>query len=485
MENRSPVPLSRVDSNDSVELLRDTEEALADSAAETVQEAITTPAGRKAISATQTPVQPPRLILPPGATSTPVPTRSVRTRASTSSDLEPHENTPALADKVGRKAPTKTGRKPATKRKCATPTTGSQQKRSTATSASASMDSEMTDTSTSGVPPAAMANFDMKKYLDAQFSSMKDEMSCIKVDVAKSVKQINDRVDSNARNIDKITSELTGLDKKIAEAVAKETKKINGQHADGSSPTPRRRGGVPQLHANTDNQETRDYWRARRSIRCWPIRGPESDLWGLVGDFFHDVLSIPQHNLSQDSVESIRRLGNRRGNKDGPPRIQNEVCVVFKDVSTRDLVFSYASNLAAHRSGGSPPGIRLEFPDHLRGVFRTLETYGAEMRSRFGKDFKRSIKYDDAAMTLYIDVLFPGEQRWTKVDLEIADEELRKRRAVENESVRRRLGSLTEPTNIPNNIQPIALQTPNQLPVSTTLQQFNNPGPPSRWGANV
>ena len=230
--------------------------------------------------------------------------------------------------------------------------------------------------------------------------------------------------------------------------------------------------------ASTDND---DYWRCRRSIRCWPIRGPGSDLWGLTGDFFNNILAIPQSSLHQSSVESIRRLSTRKNNSRAT-RINNEVLVTFVDVATRDTVFSYASNLARFRSDPDPPGIRLEYPSFLTGAFRTLERYGLLMKAKFGPQLKRSIKFDDSSMSLLIDVLIPGDSTWTKVSLELARDAVEKEKAIETNRTRNRLDSLPgREQDQPSPVTPIA--STSGLRESTTLREFNGPErPAARWG---
>ena len=94
---------------------------------------------------------------------------------------------------------------------------------------------------------------------------------------------------------------------------------------------------------------------------------------------------------------------------------------MFADSETRDRVASYARNLGAFVEGGKPTAtFRHEVPTHLGGVYKTLLQYGFKMASRYGKDFKRNIRYDDVALSFCIDVLLPGAASWVTVSYERA-----------------------------------------------------------------
>ena len=172
---------------------------------------------------------------------------------------------------------------------------------------------------------------DLKTYLKEQLDQLKTEM---KRDVNGAVDRISAQVQTNTQNIAKIQC---GVDAKIESAVSasvsREIKKYlpqgNGTLAPRTCPDPGREA---------------EYWKARRSIRCWPVNATPNDLWGKTGDFFTLTLGIPVSCLPQSSVESIRRISSKRSTR--PARIQNEVLVTFKDVAVRDMVMSYAPNLA-------------------------------------------------------------------------------------------------------------------------------------------
>lgn len=187
-------------------------------------------------------------------------------------------------------------------------------------------------------------------------------------------------------------------------------------------------------------------------------------------------MEIPEENLPEDAVEAVRRLHptRRRSEAPGTRRIQHEVLVVFRDVATRDMIFSYASNLGKTNGTASQAGVRMEIPPHLTGIFKTLDSHGQLLRKRHGPGVKRSIKFDDLEMSLYMDVKLPDESSWLKVDYATAREELR---FIQKEKVvadRRRFSEAGAGSHVPAT-PPQAIAGP--LPTSATLTKYSKP-----WG---
>ena len=312
-----------------------------------------------------------------------------------------------------------------------------------------------------------------KEYMDGQFTDLKKD---IKSDVSASVTKLTEQVNTNSTTIKRIETELRdGLEEKVAAAVGRKIRRIEST-ATGRAPS-------SQI-CNISVSDPENYWRARRAIRCWPIMCGNDSLWATVGDFFHITLQIPTSKLQQSSVESIRRVPARRRDDQ---RIRDEVIVTFCDVATRDLVYSYAPNLARLRSDPSPPGIRIEIPQQLTGVFKTLHEYGSSLRRTLGETFKRSIKFDDQRLSMYIDVLIPGDSSWTRVEYEVAAEEVEKRRRTASAGARERLSSLSsQGSTSSNNLRPISQDARMlALPRSETIAARNAPQTvPPRWTGN-
>ena len=107
------------------------------------------------------------------------------------------------------------------------------------------------------------------------------------------------------------------------------------------------------------------------------------------------MLKVPLDVLNGLHIEKVERISQARRSK-----IQDELLVVFRTSSQRDVIQSYASNLAAVQGEA---GIRLDVPDFLRGLFRQFEVHAANLKERYGP-IKRAIRFDDLDKSLYMDV---------------------------------------------------------------------------------
>ena len=146
------------------------------------------------------------------------------------------------------------------------------------------------------------------------------------------------------------------------------------------------------------------------------------------------------NELSQKQVINVERINAGKRSK-----IKDEVLVVFSSVRVRNMVASYTSNLAEWKGSVPPINFRMEFPDHLAGVFKTLDSYGHVLKGKLGKTTRRNIKFDDTKKTLYMDICPHNEKEWLRVDYELAREEMElvKPRTA---SARSRFGSLGSST---------------------------------------
>ena len=250
-------------------------------------------------------------------------------------------------------------------------------------------------------------------------------------------------------------------------------------------------------YSNTNKKQDDEYWNARKCARLSPVPGTGSDMWRNAGNFFYEYMGVPKDYLPQSAVQHVERVHAGRRQK-----IKDEVIVQFTNVRIRDMVASYASNLAKYKNSNPPVNFRLEIPDCLRDVFRTLEKYGHTLKDRLGPGLKRHIKFDDQKKTLYMDVCKPTETEWIRVDFDFALEEVQQARGLcASASARARLGSsssqgstnghtssslsFASATSEPGWSQPH--QPVQQQPTPSQSSQMDtsegNPGPSCTWSA--
>ena len=139
-------------------------------------------------------------------------------------------------------------------------------------------------------------------------------------------------------------------------------------------------------------------------MRLWPVQ--ESD--GLergVKRFLTFYLKMPEETINGLVFERIAKQVQSRRSK-----IKDEVVAILQTSHQRDTIQSYAFNLSAAQGLA---GIRLDIPDHLRGLFRLFESHAAALRERYGA-VKRAVRFDDVDRTMYMDVKL-GDTDWHRV----------------------------------------------------------------------
>ena len=165
------------------------------------------------------------------------------------------------------------------------------------------------------------------------------------------------------------------------------------------------RSGVLTPTAGEAEKE-RLFLLARRTMLLWPV-DLAAEAGNAVRSFIESTLGVPKQVVKSLNIEQVDKLQQGRRS-----RISNEVRVVFATSRERDLVQSYASNLA--KMDGRA-GLRMEVPEHMRGLFKIFEAHGASLRQKY-PGLKRAIKYDDATQSLCMDVRMPERERWHRIN---------------------------------------------------------------------
>ena len=185
------------------------------------------------------------------------------------------------------------------------------------------------------------------------------------------------------------------------------------------------RGGVPPpAPAAPARAECSERYRwARRSIRLWPVKaGNEDELWEGVGDFLQDRLLLSSTQVTQESIEDIRKVDDAGT----AGMVRDEVIVTLFSQEARDAILMSAKNLAGMvgPSGSPLAGVRLEIPPELEDTFRLLNRFGTRLRARHGEGTKRHIRFDDFNASLFAIVKLPGDTKWTRVTPRMARQDL-------------------------------------------------------------
>ena len=148
------------------------------------------------------------------------------------------------------------------------------------------------------------------------------------------------------------------------------------------------------------------YWKARRSLRMWPIVGDGSQMKNAVLTFLTGKLRLGEDVIADAEESHIARVpaGPIKG------KIRHEVVVEFPSVDLRDLVRKSAFNLA----GDPGSGIRLEVPHHLMKNFKALESASYKLKQKFS-NIKRNIKFDDERCDLCLEFKLSEGHAWKRI----------------------------------------------------------------------
>lgn len=239
--------------------------------------------------------------------------------------------------------------------------------------------------------------------------------------VSEAVASEIQRTGASARIPEEVNQKLDRMTKELDKVRALQAvQQMSSNHSRTGSQSGARRPSAAE-------DESRQYWEARKKIRCSPVDpGKDNqDLYKNACAFLDEALAIPEGELAECAVVHVKKVpGHKRNNN------QREVVITFDTVQTRDCVASYAPNLAHWRGQhSSKAGLRLEIPDYLCGVFRVLERHAHQLKQKNLRYFKRSIKYDDVNLSLVLDYCCKEGGAWQRVHYEEAAELTRGRAA--------------------------------------------------------
>ena len=339
----------------------------------------------------------------------------------------------------------------------------------------------------------------MTRYMDAKFKGMDnnaDKLSEKIDDVTTSVTNLTGRVNKNSDDISNLKLQLQRSRDTPTEEIRTQVQTIVReelrQGIAGEETVRKMSEEIDKIKANrttaatpTGGENNEDkYWRARRALRLWPVRGNNNtELWKATGEFIFQTLEVPEYNLDEEAVETIRKVASQKNNRKKQQRVTDEVLVLFRDVETRDMVQSYATNLANHRGKA---GMRLEVPCHLTGHFKCLERYGHSVKKEHGSELKWHVNFDDVERSLRISVKLPGADKWDRIDYQAAKEALRDLDKTGIGAARERLGSNYSSSGASDagHEEGMEIEPSTSLPRSATLEKFKTKQPRS-WGTRT
>ena len=167
----------------------------------------------------------------------------------------------------------------------------------------------------------------------------------------------------------------------------------------------------------------------------------EQDLWTSTGAFLQNTLKL---NITGEQIISISRPSIPSGF-----RTKDEALVVFTNAEVRDTVLGSSNKLAPMMDERRQPtaGIRLEIPAGLRPAFKILDNYGQMLRRRHGVGTRRHVKFNDLDCSLFLNIKLPGDDKWSKVTLDMARRGVLARERLVSDELEKRLDVSGEPVD--------------------------------------
>ena len=215
-----------------------------------------------------------------------------------------------------------------------------------------------------------------------------------------------DEVRSLRRHVDESHAKLEAkMDKKIKEkdaAIGKRLEALETRSVVGSA--------TKKMTTASSNRRDEAYFRCRKSLKVWPVDG--EDLIDSFKVFMRTKLGMDDQRISTIGEITVTKLNTRAA------RNRNEVLVMFEDKELRDYVKSTGPSLA----GDSSTGMAMHVPGHLLDNYYALSSVGYNIKTSHAGT-KRSIKFDDAKLDLFLDICINGQ--WKRITPDEAKQALK------------------------------------------------------------
>ena len=208
------------------------------------------------------------------------------------------------------------------------------------------------------------------------------------------------RIDAMGADIKRNQDDIKDVRKMVGQTETNLLAKIDEQRKQLESMI--KSGGTGTPNTSRVSQKNEDsYWLHRRSLSVWPVVGDDASAG--VKEFLRTKLKFSEEQITALGRVSVRWI------KEPISKARREVFCIFETKETRDKIKAEGKKLAGQ---GSDVGLRAQFPGFLMDTFRLLE--GIAYHLRAGDDsIRRSVKFDDVAMDLVMDVKIGDE--WKRI----------------------------------------------------------------------
>ena len=234
---------------------------------------------------------------------------------------------------------------------------------------------------------------------------MREELKRTEDSIARRMGGLETSMGELQDNVRELEGRMDGLDNKMEDKLEELVANRLGDRNRTSRISQDREVDFSEMPSSRD----RRYWKARRSLRMWPIRGEGGDMKSAVLTFLATKLRLGEDVIADAENCHIARVP-ASNNKNNKSKIYSEAVVEFPTVDLRDLVRKSAFNLA----GDDQSGIRLEVPHHLMKNFKSLEAASYRLRQKY-PNIRRNIKFDDEVCDVVLEFRIQEGDQWKRL----------------------------------------------------------------------
>ena len=235
--------------------------------------------------------------------------------------------------------------------------------------------------------------------IDKRITENESAIRKVGADTAEEVRSLRRHVDESHAKLE------AKLDKKLEErgaAIEKRIEVLESKAVSGSA--------TKKLALVANNRKEEAYFKCRRSLKAWPVDG--GDLVDSFRVFMRTKLGIDDQRIATIGELNVVKSTTRAA------RDRKEVLITFEDKEVRDFVKSTGPSLA----GDSSAGMAIHVPGHLLDNYYALSSVGYNIKTSHAGT-KRSIKFDDAKMDLFLDICINGQ--WKRITPDEAKQALK------------------------------------------------------------
>ena len=264
--------------------------------------------------------------------------------------------------------------------------------------------------STSAVPPPAGMDPATREFLEA-----------MEKNIVGSIAEINAKVKTNTDSINGLKESQENMKRDIDKEFERQ-KKENRMELDRAIEEIKAVPNTTTLKLTRQQEESYDFHR--RSLRMWPIKGPNYaanirtflvDRLKFAADFLVDMgnVEVKKFYDIKQAAPKVNTRGAAAAAAGRPVSPQDEIIATFRTRECRDRVKA----AGVHLAGQTEAGIRIHVPGFMLDQFHALQSVGFHMKKK-DENVRRSIKFDDVNQSLVMDIKIDGV--WKRITSEEA-----------------------------------------------------------------